>query len=87
MIALARLIVIGAVLLTAVYLSLWFYARAVRRDRLRAEWEDHRGGDDREAYVRRGLAGYERSLRRRLLVLVYLVPLGLMVTIVAITNG
>ena len=86
MIALGRLIVIGAVLLTAVYLSLWFYARAVRRDRLRAEWEAH-GQGDAEAYIRRGLADYEVSLRRRLLVLVYLVPLGLMVTIVAITNG
>ena len=86
MIALVRLLLIGTVLLTAVYLSLWFYARAVRRDRLRAEWEEHGRGDS-DAYIRRGLADYETSLRRRLLVLVYLVPLGTMITIVAITNG
>lgn len=69
-----RFIVIAAVVLTAIYWLLSVYFRSVARENLEREWQSEVGEGDREAYVREGLKRYEHSLRRRLLVLVYVIP-------------
>ena len=40
MLALARLLVIGFVVLTVIYISLSLYSRSVRRGKLAREWDE-----------------------------------------------
>ena len=55
MAALARLLLILFVVQTVSYVSLSLYSRAVRRDKLEAEWDEEIGEGDREAFVRADL--------------------------------
>jgi len=86
MIASLRFFVIGFLILTAVYIALSVYSRAVRRRKLMREWEDEIGYGDRDDYVRDGLKDYDRSLRRKLILGVYVVPVLVIGTIIYITN-
>jgi Ca2+/Na+ antiporter len=81
-----RLLVLGFLCLTVVYVCLSIYSRAVRRSRLKRKWHDGPQRIDREAFVRRGLERYDRSVQRKLLLGVYVVPVVLIVTIVYLTN-
>lgn len=85
-VALARLIVVGFLVLTVIYLSLSFYSRAVRRAKLRRKWEEDIRRGDREEYVRRGLKIYDRSLRRKLLWGVYIVPVVTIAVVIYLVN-
>lgn len=86
MLALGRLLFFGLIILTVIYVCLSFYSRAVRRDKLRAEW--HEGEQDKtlETFVDEGLEDYDGSLRRKLILGVYVVPVGLVSLIVYLTN-
>lgn len=86
MFAMLRLMVMGFVVLTIVYVCLSLYSRAVRRDKLEAEWEEEGMTGDREAFVKEGLADYDGSLRRKLILGVYIVPVFLMTLIIYLTN-
>jgi len=86
MLAFAKLFLILMVALTVVYVSLSFYSRSVRRDKLEAEWDTGPGEGDRDAFVREGLKAYDGSLRRKLILGVYIVPLALIGFIVYATN-
>ena len=89
MIALLRLMVMAFLVLTVVYFSLALYSRAVRRGKLEAEWEALAAAGeppDREGFIASGMAEYEGGLRRKLLWLVYIVPLSLFLFIVYATN-
>lgn len=79
----ARVVLIALVAMTVIYLSLWHYLRALHRDRLLAEWD---GPGDPRLHVRGRMTAYERRLKRRLIVLVYLLPSAAMILFVAITN-
>ncbi|MGB7241113.1 MAG: hypothetical protein WBC93_03370, partial [Sulfitobacter sp.] len=74
MFALGRLVVLGFVILTVIYICLSLYSRAVRRGKLRAEWDENNGPGDRDAFVDKGLEDYDGSLRRKLILGVYVVP-------------
>lgn len=80
--------VIGIVLVvqTVIYVSLMYYLRAVRRDKLEAEWDA--GGIDtpRELFVRNGLEEIDGPMRRNLLLLVYVVPIVLICLMIYLTN-
>ena len=86
MAALARLLLILFVVQTVSYVSLSLYSRAVRRDKLEAEWDEEIGEGDREAFVREGLEDYDHSLRRKLILGVYVIPIALIGTIIYFTN-
>ena len=78
MFALARLLVIGFFVLTIVYICLSLYSRAVRRGKLEAEWrEDGTEGANIEEFVQKGLKEYDGSLRRKLILGVYVIPIGI----------
>lgn len=87
MFALARFLIMAAVVLTVVYGSLWFYLRARRRNILEADWaaepSETRTQDD---YVDEVLADYDRRRHRTLVALVYVLPLCLVALIVYLTN-
>ncbi|MDV4146337.1 MULTISPECIES: hypothetical protein [Shimia] len=86
MIALLRLSVIGFVVLTVIYVSLSFYSRAVRRGKLEAEWEEEGMTGDREAFIDEGLRDYDHSLRRKLILGVYIVPVTLVILLIYFVN-
>lgn len=85
MIALARLIVVGFVVLTIIYLCLSWYSRSVRRQKLEEEWHENPQGD-KDAFVEQGLEEYDGSLRRKLIWGVYVVPTLLIALIIYINN-
>ena len=86
MFALARLLVIGFLVLSVVYICLSLYSRAVRRDKLEKEWDEEIQQGDRETFVEAGLREYDGSLRRKLILGVYIVPLVVISVIIYFTN-
>lgn len=84
--ALIRLLFITLVVLSIIYLSLSLYSRARARDRLEAEWDAGNFDIPRENYVRAGLADYDGSLRRKLILGVYIVPMSLVCLIIYLVN-
>ncbi len=86
MIALARLLVFGFLGLSVVYVCLSLYSRSVRRDKLEKEWDEEVREGDREAFVQAGLLEYDGSLRRKLILGVYVVPISIVSFIIYATN-
>lgn len=86
MLGAARLLVIAFVVLTVVYICLSLYSRAVRKDKLRAEWDENGGPGDRDSFVQNGLEAYDGSLRRKLILGVYVVPILIVTAIIYFTN-
>lgn len=87
MFALARFLIMAAVVLTVVYGSLWFYLRARRRALLEIDWaaspSEPRSQED---YIRDELAEFDRRRHRTLVLAVYAMPLCLVTLIVYLTN-
>lgn len=86
MFALARLLVIGFVVLTVVYVCLSLYSRAVRRSKLAAEWDEAEGPGERETFIDEGMDEYDGSLRKKLILGVYVVPAFIVALIIYLTN-
>jgi hypothetical protein len=88
MIALARLFLVLFVGLTVIYVSVSLWSRQVRKGKLRAAWDegDREYGDDKDLYVRRGLEDYDDSFRRKLILLVYVVPVAVIAYIIYVVN-
>ena len=86
MLALGRLLIIGFLVLSVVYFCLSLYSRAVRRDKLEREWDEEIQQGDRAAFVEAGLSAYDGSLRRKLILGVYIVPLTVISAIIYFTN-
>jgi Ca2+/Na+ antiporter len=86
MFALGRLLVIGFLVLSVVYICLSLYSRSVRRDKLEKEWDEEIQQGDRATFVEAGLREYDGSLRRKLILGVYIVPLTLISVIIYFTN-
>ena len=81
-----RMVVIGFVVLTVFYVLLSLYARSVRREKLEKEWDEEVKTGDRDAYIEKGMAEYEGSLRRKLIVLVYVIPVLLVIGMLYVIN-
>lgn len=86
MFALARLMVIGFVVLTIFYICLSLYSRSVRRSKLEDEWHEGDQGVDKERFIREGLEDYDGSLRRKLILGVYVIPVCVVSFIIYATN-
>lgn len=91
MIAIIRLAIFGFVALTVVYLLVSIYSRSVRREKLEKEWDTDpaREGmlpDERDAFLEAGMAAYRHSLRRKLIVLVYLIPMAIVIITAYLVN-
>ena len=72
--------------LTVIYVSLSFYSRARRRDKLEAEWDEGGISTPREQFVRDGLKNYDGSLRRKLILGVYIIPVCLVALTIYLVN-
>ena len=84
--AVARLFLIAFVILTVIYISLSLYSRAKRRDKLEAEWDEEGMTGDRDAFIREGLEDYDGSLRRKLILGVFIVPWVAIAALIYIVN-
>ncbi len=86
---LIKLVVVGFVLLSVIYGLIWLYSRSVRREKLEDAWDaDNPDGDmmDREIYVEAGMKEYHSSIRPKLILLVYVIPTVLVITVLILTN-
>jgi len=86
MLALGRLMVIGFIVLTVIYVCLSLYSRSVRRGKLRDWWEEEGKPGDLDAYIEAGLKEYDSSLRRKLILGVYIIPITVVTVIIYLTN-
>ena len=51
------------------------YSRSLRREKLEKHWDAERPeGTERETYISEGLKAYDKSIRPKLLAIVYVVP-------------
>ena len=62
------------------------YFRAGERDRLEAEWVAKQPPLPQHTYVENGIRDYRRSLRRKLLWGVYIVPIGAILLLIYLVN-
>ena len=91
MIAFLRLIGLVLVVELIFYALIYIYVRSLRRESLENEW-DRRHPDragptgERDAFVRRSMLGYEKTLRARLVGLVLILPMVVIVTIIVFVN-
>jgi len=72
--------------LSVIYVLVSIYSRSVRRERLEERWEAEQIGGDREEFVRAGLAEYDGSVRRKLILGVYVVPVIVIGTLIYAIN-
>jgi hypothetical protein len=86
MLAFLRLVVFGFLILSVIYVAVSFWSRAVRRRKLEQEWNDTGRPGDKETYITQGMAQYHRSLRRKLILLIYVVPVLGIALIIYVTN-
>lgn len=90
MLALARLIVVGFIALSIVYVCLSMYSRAERRRKLHDAWNAAslagKAPGDYDSFIERGMAEYETSLRKKLIWGVYVVPCVLVALTLYLTN-
>ncbi len=85
-----RIVVVFAIL-TAVYIGLsvanrWAERRRLAGEYARAQQENPGAAGDEASFVARGMGAYERSLRKKLLLGVYLVPLAAIALLVALAQ-
>ncbi len=75
MIGLVRNLVIIIAVLTAVYAALSYLGRRRAADKVRGDYTKSQTPLSEEAFLDAGIAKYQKSLRRKLIVGVYLIPL------------
>ena len=85
--AFVRILGMALIALTVVYFSLWFYARAARREKLEARWDESQGPGNRESFVKAELGTYEGPLKRKLIWGVYVIPMCLLTLLIYVTNA
>lgn len=86
MIGIIRLVVFGFVALSVVYLLVTIYARSVRREALEKEFDAGGIAGSRDAFIDEGMKDYHGSLRRKLLLLVYVVPMTVVAATIYLVN-
>jgi hypothetical protein len=86
MLALARLIIVGFVVLSILYVIISVWSRLTRRRKLIRAWEAEGKPGDRDEYLRQGLEDYDDSFRPKLILLVYIVPVVVIALIIYLTN-
>lgn len=86
MIGIIRLAVFGFLFLAVIYLLVSVYSRSVRREKLENKWDDEVKEGDRDVYISEGMKDYEGSLRKKLIVLVFIVPIVVVIAMLYIIN-
>jgi hypothetical protein len=70
-----RLIVGGFIVLSITYFCVSLYSRSIRREKLEGWWDEAPvEGLTREAYISQGMTKYESGLRKKLILLIFVIP-------------
>ena len=91
MMGIVRLVVFGLAALTVLYALVSVYSKSVRREKLEKQWdtdpqnEGNRAG--RDPFIEAGMRAYRGSLRRKLIVLVYILPICVVGTTIYLINA
>lgn len=80
------ILLVGFLVTSVVYLLISAWSRRVRRRKLGSWWEEEGRPGDRDTYIREGLEEYDRGFRRKLILLVYIVPLVVIGAIIYAVN-
>jgi len=86
MIAALRVFLVLFVLLSALYLALSARQRCRERHRLEAKFDAEGLKADREDYIKQGLEDFSHSLRYRLILGVYVVPILVVAALIYVMN-
>lgn len=86
MIGILRLGIFGLVGLTILYVLLSIYVRSLHREKLENEWAAQGEIGSRDDYVDAGMARFKASIRPKLLLLIYVIPVVVVGTMLYITN-
>lgn len=78
---------VALVFQTVVFVSLWFYLRARRRERMTEEWAQSDKVQSLDTYLLAGQRAFEAALLRKLIIGVYLVPSGLLALLIYLTSS
>ncbi len=85
-----RLVVFGFLILSVLYLCITLYSRSIRREKLEDEWDanppEGATPDMRAIFVKEGMTKYESGLRKKLILLVYVIPPIVVGTIIYFIN-
>ncbi|MCV6823407.1 MULTISPECIES: hypothetical protein [Halocynthiibacter] len=81
-----RASLLGFAVLTVIYFIMRWYVFSLRREELEKEFDQEVQSGDRDAYVEAGMKEYRKSPLRKLLLLVYIVPLLLYVAVMYFIN-
>ncbi len=71
---------------TIAFIGLSVYARRVRRRQLEARWREKPVSGSGAAYVERGLRAYDKSLRRKMIWGVYVLPWAAILAVIYVVN-
>lgn len=85
--AIPRVVMVALIFQTVTFLSLWFYARAKRRDALEQEWPQKDRDVSVQDFVAAGLKAQEKPLKRTLIWAVYVAPTALIVLYIYLTSS
>ncbi len=74
--------------MTVTYFLVSWYSRSVRLERLEKEWDADPQGDDaaRTTHIETGMVAYENGFRKKLIWLIYIVPVVFVITAFYVTN-
>nr|WP_281857047.1 hypothetical protein [Litoreibacter halocynthiae] len=86
MIAILRLSLVAFIVMLIVYFILSAWSRSVRRGKLAEEWDEEVREGDRDAFIEQGLEEYDGSLRRKLILGVFVVPYLVIAVLVYVVN-
>ncbi|SHE97845.1 hypothetical protein SAMN05444273_103330 [Litoreibacter ascidiaceicola] len=84
--AILRLSLVAFIVMLIVYFILSAWSRSVRRGKLAEEWDEEVREGDRDAFIEQGLAEYDGSLRRKLILGVFVVPYLVIAVLVYVVN-
>jgi hypothetical protein len=72
--------------LTVVYVIVGIYSRSVRREKLEDRWVEEELEGDRDAWIEAGMKAYDRGLKKKLLWLIYIIPMAAFGAIIFFVN-
>ena len=82
-----RFVLGGFVILGVIYIVAMVYSRSVRREKLENWWDDEPvEGTSRDDYISDGMKMYESGLRKRLILLIFIIPPIAICTIIYFVN-
>ena len=70
-----RLMAFALVGLIIIYFFVGLYSRSVRREKLEKRWVSEGLEGNRDAWIEEGMKAYDRGLKKKLLWLIYILPL------------